>query len=708
MGNAHIDDLVKLVKTHSLDDFAERLDSSKILRGMLRRIWIPVLCAILCSTAFVYLAHKLASRFVASAYLLYEEDPSKSLTSGVFPLTRISKASAVEMVKLPGNLNAVRSILGLDLTEKEIASLITVVPPGDDSNLINIRVTADTPSLAVDIANTLSTVVVKSAKDYSQRQINTAYEYYKGQYENVQTALGQKIDEITKFQRAHPAFEYGSGGAVAIKTVSDLEMRRQAAVETYNTQLIQYENLKREAEKIPDQVVRYNEVDNPLRQRLGQAELTLIEAKTHYAPENPKIKTLEAEIAQLRKLVQDPEQQKSLYPGSSAEYIKNPLKEQLNFELLGLRGKLRAAQKQKENIEEELQKQSQAISTLPEEQVEYNKLINRQAQIEYDVKQYERMVKTAEALMNLGKSGIEVYQNAEKALPNDSLLVKLLPLIGLFLGSGLGLFIALAVELSDRRLRTPREVESAFHLPCLTTIPEFHLFSRNSGTVQLQYFIRTLEEHLERYTVNSPHFSLTLLSSEKGEGKSTIAYFLAEYYQELGKKTLLIELDGPSKSIETAHSADVKPLEAYLKGEVSADEIILQGTIDRIQAVGDLRLKELLKEERLHHLLEELRDRYPVILLDTPGMIESDYAVNIAEQSDYSLFVLGSSTTPLHTVELCVQDLERHGVHPLGIVLNRALRIYLDDVRIKAEVRRAKVGLFTRIFGRIKQGSQHA
>lgn len=687
-----------LVKARSLDDFAERLDSSKLLRGMLRRAWLVVLFAFLFALACSYISHRLASRFVASAYLLYEEDTAKNV-AGVFPLTRISQASAVEMVRLPANLNAVRSILGLELSEKDLLGMISVSPPTTDSNLINIKVTADSPSLAVDIVNTIASVVVKSTKDYAKRQLNTANEYYKRQVELLQTQLGDKIKEITQFQKEHPFFEFGSSGSIAVKSFGDLEQRRQAALEAYNSQLIEYENLRREAERIPDQVVKYSEIDNPLRGRIAQAELNLIEAKTRFAPENPKLKAMESEIEQLKKLAKEqPSQNKdSPNPGVTAEYEKNPVKERLNLELLSMRGKLRSAQKLKEDIEAELARQGKELNTLPEEQVAYSRLVDSREQLDYELKRTQTVLKTLDALSSVGKSGVEIYQTADKAVPNDSILIQLLPLIGFILGSGFGLFVAFLVELSDRRLRTAKEVEAVYNLPCLITIPEFRFFSLTTGEIQLQYFIRSLEEKLEKSTAKLPQFSLAVLSSTKGEGKSSLVYFLARYYQELGKRCVVLEFDGLMRGIDVAGEAAHRPIEDFLRGEATVDDILVRGPIDRIQSARDHRLKELLKLDRMNQLLVHLKQHYEVILLDVPGLLEADYADNLAQCADVSIFVIGSKETPGRSVELSLHELEHLEVIPAGIVLNRVLRIYIDDMRIKGEAKRARVGLFTRI-----------
>lgn len=167
---------LSLVKEYNLDDLTSRMDFRRIYRGVLRRAWLIILVAIVTTGLFGLLSHHLSKGFVADSYLMYEMDSSKLLPNG-FPLAHFTITSATEVITLPENLSAVRAILGLEYTQKQLEKMVTVTPPLGDSNLLDIQVIADTPSVAMDIANTLAEVVVKNAQEFAKRQLKVAYDY---------------------------------------------------------------------------------------------------------------------------------------------------------------------------------------------------------------------------------------------------------------------------------------------------------------------------------------------------------------------------------------------------------------------------------------------------------------------------------------------------------------------------------------------------
>ena len=92
--------------------------------------------------------------------------------------------------------------------------------------------------------------------------------------------------------------------------------------------------------------------------------------------------------------------------------------------------------------------------------------------------------------------------------------------------------------------------------------------------------------------------------------------------------------------------------------------------------------------------MQQLRERFQVVILDLPGLVTEDYAVNVLGLADQSVYVVSSPKTTQKYVNDCFKDLEFHHIQPLGIVLNRMLNIFVDDVRIRTEGRRAKYGLW--------------
>ncbi|MDP1835608.1 MAG: AAA family ATPase [Chlamydiales bacterium] len=681
-----------IVRKAGLEDLAARFDPVKIYRGILRRLWLVFATSILFAFGFGFFGQYLQSIYVADSYLMFETGSDRTLPEG-FPLGHFTMASAVEMVTLPAHLNAVRSILGLELTEQQLLKMIDVKPPMGDSNLINIQVSADNPSLAMDIANTLATVVVKDAQDFAKRQLKAAYDYLSAQSQSTRDKIDQKIQEIATFRKEHPFMEVTPDGLVVTRGIQDTEKRLQDATASYNALLIEFENLRREAARLPDQIVSKQAVeDSPLKRRLAQTELALLEAKSRYAPENPKIKVLEAEMRELQTMLSKPntDDQSGSNASGYQQYEKNPIKDQLNLDLVGLRGKVRSSQKLREDLEIAYARQQDQTSNLPADELQFARMTDQKFRDEENLKQTESVLKVAEMMLKLGKGDIDVYVNATRAEPADSILIDLLPLLGFLVGIGFGLSFAAFLEVIDNKLRTPQEVERSYNVPCMLTIPEMSGLNNRVVEERLRFYVSHLESALSRHLPKDAHFSLAVTSSVAGEGKSTLTYCLARYWEKLGKSVVILNLDPVSSILFNDTAQPAKSIEEFLLGRANIDEVIATGPVPHLNVDATHDLKALLRTGNTSQLMQKLRERYDIILIDVPGIVDRDYATAALELADQVLFVVGSNKVTRRFVDTSLHECEIADIWPVGIVLNRALKIFVDDVHVQVESKRAR------------------
>lgn len=648
-----------------LEDLATRFNPLKIYRGILRRSWLLVITSLISALGFGLFTLHLKSMYTASSYLMFEPVNEKILPQG-FPISHFTMASAVEMVTLPVHLNAVRTILGLELTEQQLLEMIHVKPPMGDSNLINISVSADHPSLAIDISNSLAAVVVKDAQEFTKKQLRAAFDYLHIQATELQGKIDAKIKEIALFRKEYPFLEISSEGVTVARRFQETEKELQDVSAEYKSSLIKFENVRREAARLPDQIVKAE--DSPLKQRLSQAQLNLLRAKARYASENPKIKFLEAEIEEIQKSLSQKQEDLSL------QYEKNPLKDQLNLDLLHLRGKLRSFQKRKEDLEELYHAQQKQQINLAENELLFARLNDQKHRYEEELRQTEAIKKVADMLIKMGKGDIDLYANASKAHPEDSFMITLLPLVGFLLGLGVGIALATFLEITDNKLRTAQELEKCYNLPCLLTVPEMSRW-RSFSEERLSVYISYLESLLSR-SLNSP-FVLALTSSTSGEGKTTLTRCLAHYWQSLGKAVLLIHLDVEEQKNE-------KSLESYLRGEIELKEAICKEVVPCITSDGSMD-KSMVRKGGISQLLQKLRSEYEIILLDSPGILSREYSLSLLEIADYSLFVVGSSRTCKKYIDKSLRECEIAGISPIGFILNRALKIFIDDLFVEIE-----------------------
>ena len=80
----------------------------------------------------------------------------------------------------------------------------------------------------------------------------------------------------------------------------------------------------------------------------------------------------------------------------------------------------------------------------------------------------------------------------------------------------------------------------------------------------------------------------------------------------------------------------------------------------------------LLESERFAQMIKHCRQRFGVVLIDTPPLGSVADALNIATHCDGTVLVVRGNETPRKVVGDSVQQLKRTGVPLLGVVLSRA------------------------------------
>ncbi len=672
------------------EELAQRYDIRKLYLGIQRHLFIITFLTLLSVGLGSYATWYNLTHYRAEAVVLFQEDLPKTLPGGI-TLNNLSVATALDLITLQSHFQAVKSVLGLDLSVKELEKMVEVPLPRNNSYLIRIICKSDNPNLSIEIANTLARIAVKSSREFNQKQLQEELENFKKQLADSSLEMTTELKEIEEFKKSHQYFEMTADYASTVNQITDARSKVQSANLRYNSLLVEYQNLKREAENMPAEVEMGTSTASPrldpTQARISTLQANLAEAKAKYAPGNPKIKILQDELNDLLK-------GKSSGEGEPGEllYERNLNKERLTLELMRMESKVRSAQKVKQELSDALVVLEKELETLPADQMAFSKLLKAKQTTEERVTFLTKAVESIQLMLNVPKGGLELYQLAEKAKPlRDSWWIQILPLLGLLFGLPLGIFAALLLEMRDPHFYTVKQLDLAYALPTLAVIPQIPSLSSKNSVQKSLFFIRSLAERIEKLPKASEvsPLAITFTSSSPKEGKSFLAYNLAYYYSCIGKKVALLEMDphtGPYSNEEAP-----APLENYLRGNIGIEEIIKPGKPDRIR-IGSAQpfMKELLKTQKMALLMQHLKKSHDLIIIDAPGVIEEEHSTNAAELADLCLFVIGAPVAPRNHIDESLRTLAHVGVIPAGFVLNRVPLLFIDDQRIKIETKRYK------------------
>lgn len=167
---------------------------------------------------------------------------------------------------------------------------------------------------------------------------------------------------------------------------------------------------------------------------------------------------------------------------------------------------------------------------------------------------------------------------------------------------------------------------------------------------------------------------VAVTSAIAGEGKTVSAANLATNLASSGrKKVLLVDVD--MRKCDLAKRVRVPPvpgLTEFLAGAASMKEILRNSVAPGLSVVpGGMRIAapwELLSGERFRAFLKEVRDRYDLILLDTPPVIPVSDTHALRDLVDGFVLVYRLGHTPHPMFKQVMDEIGEKKL--LGVVLN--------------------------------------
>lgn len=337
-------------------------------------------------------------------------------------------------------------------------------------------------------------------------------------------------------------------------------------------------------------------------------------------------------------------------------------------------------------LDQEIQALEQEIQTFVSLDRYYTDL---QRELEVSVASLNRLLATEEELrIEISKQipPWEMITGSETEIEPVMSASKIL-VLGLFSGLLVGVGVTLVIHQVDDKYISVEEIRDSVSLPILGTVPfkktrkKFILHKPWEDKNEFEYdssfseAFKLININLQFLAHSKVISSFAVSSALPGEGRTTVARFLAKSFCQSGKRILLIDSDfrHPTLPVKAPVEANARGLSDLIASEhEEAESFIVRSPNDAdILLAGGMLFDPVqpFLSEKFDAVFEKLKQQYDMIIFDTPPLLCSADARLLSHKTDGLILVIGADARK-HTIRHLTQELEQSRTSVFGVVTN--------------------------------------
>jgi len=570
------------------------------------------------------------------------------------------------------------------------------VEPVRRSRLVQVSFESQDPSVAAKALNALASNYIQENLEGRWDDAQKASEWLSQQLQTFKAKLEKSEDELQDYAQ--------NNGLLFLETekgdtenIVD-ERLRQLQDELTKAQADRYtkESLYRLVQA-GDYSSLPGVVDNKLMQDLTERLADLQREQAALTPtftsDYPKVKQIQSQIDDTQKMLN--QERKRAAQGIVDDY--------------------QAAVRREALVRDAFDQQQQQANLVAARAVQYNIL---KREVDTNKQLYEGL------LQRLKEAGVSAGMNASNIRIVDAAVPPTKPVsprpvlnlgLALLLGLGCGVGVAFLQEHWDNTLKNSDDIERLLRVPALALIPSRDSLNDTSAGVYgrprqtltlpngngkhaplqkisgkawiridgngtqhsaLSEAFRGLRTSVLLSAAGRPPRSLTFVSAEPGEGKTTVASNLAISLAQLGKRVLLIDGDMRRPCVHKLFDIEnhTQGLVTYLTEEQEWRQLVRPTGMANLDCLvcGPVppNPSELLSSDRMQLLIREAMEDYQFVLVDAPPLLNVADGRILATMVEGAILVVKGGFTPRELAQQAQLHIRDVGAHLIGVVLN--------------------------------------
>jgi capsular exopolysaccharide synthesis family protein len=260
-----------------------------------------------------------------------------------------------------------------------------------------------------------------------------------------------------------------------------------------------------------------------------------------------------------------------------------------------------------------------------------------------------------------------------------------LPVMTLAAGIGGGLALALLIiffkGIYYNYVFSKEDIKEVTELPIIGVIgkskeaEDEYLMVDKFPQSQIAEAFRVIRTNLSYFASKSKHKVILVTSTMPGEGKTFTAVNIATILTRAKKKVVLLDLDlHKPKQANAFNLQNDVGVTSYIVGKATLNQITKDSGIEDLKIIlsgpRTPNASELILDENLEKLLNELKEIYDYVIVDTPPVGLLSDALVLMKQSDVNIFVMKAGVSKRDFIDIAHQLVEKNEIKHMSIVLN--------------------------------------
>jgi capsular exopolysaccharide synthesis family protein len=536
------------------------------------------------------------------------------------------------------------------------------------SYVIKIQIQSEDPKLATTLANAYASEYLNAQLEAKFNAVQSANQWLTDHLNDLRSKVEASDAAVQQFAAANNLTQIaqtgGGSGTVTSQQITELNTQlvlasADLAQKKANLQQVNG-SLQTGGVSAAAQVL-----SSPLIQALREQESTLAsheaDLATRYKPEHPAMINIRAQEHDL----------------------DNKIKAETDRIVRGMQGDVTAAQAKVDSLRQsldQLQNGAQGGAGVQLRELEREADANRTLY---------------EGLLNRYKqtTAQEDFQQADAHIISDAMVPtipsfpKKIPLLVFaFLSSIMvGLFAAFGLERLDVGFRTGQQFEKVTQIPMLGLLPDMGTDESPRDVVvqrpvsSYAESIRSIRTALRYSNVDNPPKVVMITSSLPDEGKTTFAVSFARSVAKSGDRVLLVDCDLRRPSIHKIFGIEADPGLLSLFDDTASK--ITKASAIKIDEPSGMNFipvsaktpnpQDLLGSKHMKAFIDVMRERYDLIILDTPPLLAVSDALVLSHFADATIMLTRWARTPRTVVLGALKSFRASGTKLAGAVLSR-------------------------------------